>query len=205
MAPKTKPATSFLLDALKDTKPEQGPLQTRLLETSLVYAPQFADAILGNEMFAHYDCPRIANLCENAGLLQRVRGSLKAHIFGLTNAYTGPGALRGFSRYQVRYRTHRSPPTRCLSYLLDPPTCLTDAHACLYSKIEGDLSVAGILHNAEYYGVVKQGTRGGGGAQRDVMPGLCVGLWDIHINRISRRSTSSPSNLQSLCLRVRKR
>lgn len=66
-------ATSFLLDALKDNKPEQGQLQTRLLEMNLVNAPQVADAILGNEMFTHYDRPRIANLCEKAGLLQRVR------------------------------------------------------------------------------------------------------------------------------------
>jgi len=65
-------ATSFLLDALKDNKPEQGPLQTRLLEMNLVNAPQVADAILGNEMFTHYDRPRIANLCEKAGLMQRV-------------------------------------------------------------------------------------------------------------------------------------
>ena len=67
-----QPATSFLLDALKENKPEQGHLQTRLLEMNLVHAPQVADAILGNEMFTHYDRPRIANLCEKAGLLQRV-------------------------------------------------------------------------------------------------------------------------------------
>ncbi|QRV88920.1 Clathrin [Ceratobasidium sp. AG-Ba] len=66
-----QPATSFLLDALKDNKPEQGHLQTRLLEMNLMHAPQVADAILGNEMFTHYDRPRIANLCERAGLLQR--------------------------------------------------------------------------------------------------------------------------------------
>ncbi|KIM68076.1 hypothetical protein SCLCIDRAFT_1209460 [Scleroderma citrinum Foug A] len=66
-----QPATSFLLDALKDNKPEHGHLQTRLLEMNLVHAPQVADAILGNEMFTHYDRPRIANLCEKAGLLQR--------------------------------------------------------------------------------------------------------------------------------------
>ncbi|KAJ1034690.1 hypothetical protein NDA13_000947 [Ustilago tritici] len=64
-------ATSFLLDALKDNKPEQAHLQTRLLEMNLVNAPQVADAILGNEMFTHYDRPRVANLCEKAGLLQR--------------------------------------------------------------------------------------------------------------------------------------
>lgn len=38
---------------------------------NLINAPQVADAILGNEMFTHYDRPRIANLCEKAGLLQR--------------------------------------------------------------------------------------------------------------------------------------
>lgn len=65
-------ATSFLLDALKENKPEQGGLQTRLLEMNLVNAPQVADAILGNEMFSYYDRPRIANLAEKAGLMQRV-------------------------------------------------------------------------------------------------------------------------------------
>jgi len=66
-----QPATSFLLDALKDNRPDQGPLQTRLLEMNLVHAPQVADAILGNKMFTHYDKARVANLCEKAGLLQR--------------------------------------------------------------------------------------------------------------------------------------
>jgi clathrin heavy chain len=79
-----QPATSFLLDALKDNKAEQGHLQTRLLELNLVHAPQVADAILGNEMFTHYDRPRIANLCEKAGLLQRVRPVL--HHFWFNEA-----------------------------------------------------------------------------------------------------------------------
>jgi clathrin heavy chain len=65
-------ATSFLLDALKDNKPEEGALQTRLLEMNLVHAPQVADAILGNEMFTHYDRVLIGGLCEKAGLYQRV-------------------------------------------------------------------------------------------------------------------------------------
>lgn len=64
-------ATAFLLDALKDNLPEQGNLQTRLLEMNLLKAPQVADAILGNEMFSHYDRARIAKLCEQAGLFQR--------------------------------------------------------------------------------------------------------------------------------------
>ena len=64
-------ATAFLLEALKENKPEQGNLQTRLLEMNLMHAPQVADAILGNEMFTHYDRPHIASLCEKAGLFQR--------------------------------------------------------------------------------------------------------------------------------------
>lgn len=64
-------ATAFLLDALAGDLPEQGDLQTKLLEMNLLNAPQVADAILGNEMFHHYDKARIASMCENAGLLTR--------------------------------------------------------------------------------------------------------------------------------------
>ena len=64
-------ATAFLLDALKENQPEQGHLQTRLLEMNLINAPQVADAILGNEMFSYYDKTRISQLCENAQLYQR--------------------------------------------------------------------------------------------------------------------------------------
>lgn len=63
--------TAFLLDALKQNRPNEGPLQTRLLEMNLLSAPQVADAILGNAMFTHYDRAHIAQLCEKAGLLQR--------------------------------------------------------------------------------------------------------------------------------------
>lgn len=63
--------TSFLLDVLKNNKPTEGRLQTRLLEMNLMCAPQVADAILANVMFSHYDRAHIAQLCENAGLLQR--------------------------------------------------------------------------------------------------------------------------------------
>ncbi|WPH03665.1 Hypothetical protein R9X50_00654800 [Acrodontium crateriforme] len=64
-------ATAFLLDVLSQNLPEQGHLQTRLLEMNLMNAPQVADAILGNDMFTYYDKQRVAQLCENAGLMQR--------------------------------------------------------------------------------------------------------------------------------------
>ncbi|RWS16792.1 Clathrin heavy chain 1-like protein [Dinothrombium tinctorium] len=66
-----QPCTAFLLDALKHNRPTEGNLQTRLLEMNLMTAPQVADAILGNQMFTHYDRAHIAQLCEKAGLLQR--------------------------------------------------------------------------------------------------------------------------------------
>jgi clathrin heavy chain len=64
-------ATAFLLDALSGNRPEQGDLQTRLLEMNLLNAPQVADAIMGNDMFSYYDKARIAQLCEGAGLPAR--------------------------------------------------------------------------------------------------------------------------------------
>ncbi|RKP29280.1 clathrin heavy chain [Metschnikowia bicuspidata] len=63
--------TAFLLDALKNDSPAEGHLQTKLLETNLMHAPQVADAILGNQMFSHYDKPSIGKLCERSGLFQR--------------------------------------------------------------------------------------------------------------------------------------
>jgi len=64
--------TAFLLEALKGNKPEEGYLQTKLLEINLRGgSPQVADAILQNAMFTHYDRQYVAKLCEAAGLAQR--------------------------------------------------------------------------------------------------------------------------------------
>ena len=64
-------ATSYLLDVLKPNKPEDAMLQTKVLEINLITFPNVADAILANGMFTHYDRPRIAQLCEKAGLYMR--------------------------------------------------------------------------------------------------------------------------------------
>ncbi|XLR37495.1 hypothetical protein HN51_024244 [Arachis hypogaea] len=64
-------ATAFLLDVLKPNLPEHAFLQTKVLEINLVTFPNVADAILANGMFSHYDRPRIAQLCEKAGLYVR--------------------------------------------------------------------------------------------------------------------------------------
>jgi len=64
-------ATSFLLDVLKSNNPADAGLQTKVLEINLVTFPNVADAILANGMFTHYDRPRVAQLCEKAGLYMR--------------------------------------------------------------------------------------------------------------------------------------
>lgn len=65
-------ATAFLLEALKGNRKEEGFLQTKLLEINFLGGmPQVADAILGNEMFSHYDRAYIGQLCEKTGLAQR--------------------------------------------------------------------------------------------------------------------------------------
>ncbi|KAG6806005.1 hypothetical protein H0H92_013084, partial [Tricholoma furcatifolium] len=89
-----QPATSFLLDALKDNKPEQGPLQTHLLEMNLIHAPQVADAILGNEMFPHYDRPRIVNLCEKAGPSSSSVSKVKLVVPSSSNATAVPSTSK---------------------------------------------------------------------------------------------------------------
>ncbi|KAG6765465.1 hypothetical protein POTOM_029508 [Populus tomentosa] len=74
-------ATAFLLDVLKPNLPEHSYLQTKVLEINLVTFPNVADAILANGMFSHYDRPRIAQLCEKAGLYIRALQAL-VEFFG---------------------------------------------------------------------------------------------------------------------------
>jgi len=64
--------TAFLLEALKDNKPEHAYLQTKLLEINLIGgAPQVADAIMQQGILTHYDRAHIGKLCERAGMWQR--------------------------------------------------------------------------------------------------------------------------------------
>ncbi|KAL0744142.1 hypothetical protein Bca4012_085655 [Brassica carinata] len=61
-------ATAFLLDVLKPDLPEHAFLQTKVLEINLVTFPSVAEMILAQKMFSPYDRPRVAQLCEKAGL-----------------------------------------------------------------------------------------------------------------------------------------
>ena len=69
--PMVHEATQFLLEVLKPNLPEHAALQTKVLEMNLLTFPTVADAILANNRFSHFDKPRIAQLCEKAGLYAR--------------------------------------------------------------------------------------------------------------------------------------
>ncbi|KAF8817775.1 hypothetical protein IE077_001627, partial [Cardiosporidium cionae] len=63
--------TSIMLDYLKTDRSDQGHLQTRLLELNLLHSPKVAEAIFQIDKYTHFDKPKIALLCEKAGLYQR--------------------------------------------------------------------------------------------------------------------------------------
>jgi hypothetical protein len=73
--------------------------------------PNVADAILANGMFSHYDRPRIAQLCEKAGLYLRALQVLTFALvllslslpLCLTNHECCDAALLGVTRYQASH------------------------------------------------------------------------------------------------------
>mmetsp|Transcript_185 Transcript_185/g.179 ORF Transcript_185/g.179 Transcript_185/m.179 type:complete len:1699 (-) Transcript_185:18-5114(-) len=64
-------ATAFMLEALKNNRPEEGHLQTKLFEINLRAAPNVAEAIFQMQTFTHYDREKIGKMCEAAGLYGR--------------------------------------------------------------------------------------------------------------------------------------
>ncbi|KAF3813680.1 hypothetical protein GH733_018212 [Mirounga leonina] len=64
-------ALSVYLRANVPSKVIQCFAETGQFQKIVLYAKKVADAILGNQMFTHYDRAHIAQLCEKAGLLQR--------------------------------------------------------------------------------------------------------------------------------------
>eukprot|EP00179_Madagascaria_erythrocladioides_P030901 CAMPEP_0198327392 /NCGR_PEP_ID=MMETSP1450-20131203/14660_1 /TAXON_ID=753684 ORGANISM="Madagascaria erythrocladiodes, Strain CCMP3234" /NCGR_SAMPLE_ID=MMETSP1450 /ASSEMBLY_ACC=CAM_ASM_001115 /LENGTH=1655 /DNA_ID=CAMNT_0044031435 /DNA_START=1 /DNA_END=4968 /DNA_ORIENTATION=+ len=70
-------ATTYCIDNLKDDEPRWGDLQTKVLEANLMNAPQVADAILQQDVWHHYDKPKVAVLCERVGLFQHALENYK--------------------------------------------------------------------------------------------------------------------------------
>lgn len=62
---------AILVDALKDNRPEQAALQTRLFEISIASNPQQAEALFQQKLFTHFEKAKVAALCERFGLYKR--------------------------------------------------------------------------------------------------------------------------------------
>jgi clathrin heavy chain len=64
--------TLYLVDILKGNRPEDAPLQTKLLEINLKHSPpQVAEQIFSQNIISHFDALPIAQQCEKAHLFQR--------------------------------------------------------------------------------------------------------------------------------------
>lgn len=59
--------TQFLLECMKNNRPEDGVWLTQVLELNLMAAPQVADAILNMEIWNQFNKQKIALLCEQKG------------------------------------------------------------------------------------------------------------------------------------------
>lgn len=68
---KLQELTAFLLEALKNNRPDEGHLQTKVLEINLTTAPNVADGIFKLNIFSQYDREKVAKLCEQVGLYGR--------------------------------------------------------------------------------------------------------------------------------------
>lgn len=67
---KIEELTTFLVEYLKDNRPEDSFLQTQVLEMNIAESPRAAQVILDSNLFSHYDKQKIAARCEKMGLLQ---------------------------------------------------------------------------------------------------------------------------------------
>jgi len=68
---KIQECTAFLLEALKNNRPDEGHLQTKVFEINLVSAPNVAEGIFKLNLFTAYDREKVAKMCEQVGLYGR--------------------------------------------------------------------------------------------------------------------------------------
>lgn len=119
--------TSFLVEYLKDNRPEDSFLQTKILELNLYESPKAAQVILESNLFSHYDKHRVAMLCEKMGLLQ----------VSLDN-YTDINDIK-----RVILHTHLINPNYLIEYLgrMTPENCLICLHELLKHNPMQNLNV----------------------------------------------------------------
>jgi len=128
--------SAFMMEALKNNRETEGPLQTRLLELNLMHFPQVADAILANKMFSHFDKYHIGQHCEKVGFLQRAL-ELYTDIFDIKRAIVHCNLLN--SDWLISYFGSLS--------VTDALECLrTMLHANLRQNLQVCISVAVKYH-----------------------------------------------------------
>lgn len=110
--------TAFLLEALKSNRPDEGHLQTKVLEINLMSAPNVADGIFKLNIFTQYDREKIAKMCEQVGLYGRA----------LQN-YTNMADIK-----RVIVNTHAIPEDQILAFFgrLGEEDCLQ----CMYDMLK---------------------------------------------------------------------
>lgn len=68
---KVQECTAFLLEALKNNRPDEAHLQTRVFEINIMSAPNVAEGIFKLNLFSQYDREKVAKMCEQVGLYGR--------------------------------------------------------------------------------------------------------------------------------------
>jgi clathrin heavy chain len=114
---KIQELTSFLMEYLKDNRPEDSFLQTKIIELNLLKLPKAAQVILESKYFSHYDKQKVAVLCEKIGLLQNAMDN-----------YTDINDIK-----RVVLHTNLINPNYLIDYLgrMTPENCLICMHELL--------------------------------------------------------------------------
>lgn len=68
---KIKECTAFLISALKEDKPEDANLQTKLFELNINFDPSNVEYLFELNLFNNFDKDLIAKLCEQKGIFNR--------------------------------------------------------------------------------------------------------------------------------------
>lgn len=116
--------TTYLLDVLKGDRDEDAQLQTRLLETNLMYSPpQVTEEILKQELFSKFDMPKIAMMCEKAQLYPRAL-QMYAKLRRMPAPAGGDSRMRDLKRVIVN--THAIPAPWLVDFFANvgPDDCL---------------------------------------------------------------------------------
>lgn len=117
---KIQECTAFLLEALKNNRPDEGHLQTKVLQINLMSATNVAEGIFKLNIFTQYDREAIAKLCEQVGLYGRA----------LQN-YTNMGDIK-----RVMLNTHAIPEDQILQFF--GKLSEEDSLQCMYDMLKSN-------------------------------------------------------------------